>query len=183
MSQNREILTYKQNMSKQEAFRVVKAVGYPLSLFMLAMFTISNFASFGSKLICPLSGVMWFVGLIVAILMPAQRREILNQTMAMITIYYFALIGLKIILGVVSGVSSEMIAASYDQAIPTSTGNAIPGYLQTMMWFTAVLVPIGHVTMQAKRLKDFRHNKALEKTFGQKRSIRNSGRENTKSIR
>lgn len=183
MAQRKETLTYKQNMSRQEAFRVVKAVGYPIGVFMLALFTISNFAAFGSKLICPLSGAMWFIGLVVAIMMPAQRREILNQTLAMITIYYFALLGLKIILGVVSGVSSEMIAASYDQAIPTSTGNSIPGYLQTMMWFVAVLMPIGHITMQAKRLKDFKHNQSLERTFGQKRGIRNSGHENTRSVR
>lgn len=179
---DREILTYKQSISKEEAFKVVKAIGLPLGLFAFALFTISNFASFGAKLICPLSGAMWMVGLIVAILMPSQRKEILNQTMMMILIYYVALLGLKLLLGVVSGVSSEMIAASYNQAIPTSTGNSIPGYLQTMMWFVAVLLPIGHISMQVKRLKDFKHKQTLNKTFGQKRGIRNSGSEHTRSI-
>lgn len=178
-----EPLTYKQNMSREETLRVMKAIGIPLAVFGLAIFTISNFASFGTKLICPLSGAMWFVGFIVALVMPAQRREVLHQTLTFLALYYLALIGFKIVLGVVSGVSSEMIAASYDQAIPAATGNAIPGYVQNAMWFTSVLTPIGFVGMQVKRLRDFKRNQSLTRTFGQKRGIRNSGKENTRSLR
>lgn len=110
--------------------------------------------------------------------MPSQRQEVLNQTMIVCSIYFLALLGLKILLAVVSGVSSEMIAASYDQAIPTSTGNAIPGYLQTMMWFVAVLLPIGDISMQVKRLFQFKRNQTLQKTFGRTRGLRNNGRSN-----
>jgi len=181
--QKNSSLTYKSDLSRQEAFKLIKAVGLPIGVFALSMFTIQNFANFGSKLLCPLIAAMWVVGFVVAILMPAQRREVLTQTLGMIAIYCGALIGLKILLGVVSGASSEMIAASYDQAIPMSTGNAIPGYLQTMMWFVAVLMPIGDIGMQAKRLKDFKHNQAIQKTMGRVRGMRNSGHDNTKTVR
>ena len=182
--QNRDdTLTYKQELSKKEAIQVAKAVGLPLAVFGLAMFTIQNFANFGSKLLCPLIAAMWIVGFIVGIIMPAQRQEIVNQTLAMIAMYCGAMLGLKMLLAVVSGASSEMIAASYDQAIPMSTGNAIPGYLQTMMWFVALLMPIGDIGMQVKRLKDFKHNQNLQKTFGQVRGMRNSGKNNTRSVR
>ena len=115
--------------------------------------------------------------------MPAQRQEILRQTLVFVAGYYVSLLAIKILLGVVSGVSSEMIAASYDQAIPTSTGNAMLGYVQTFLWFISVLTPIGFIGMQVKRLRDFKRNQTLYKTFGQKRSIRNSGKENTRSLR
>lgn len=183
MAERSEILTYKQNMSRAETLRVMKAVVFPLAVFGFGMFTISNFANFGTKLICPLSGAMWFCGFIVALLMPAQRQEILRQTLVFVAGYYVSLLAIKILLGVVSGVSSEMIAASYDQAIPTSTGNAMLGYVQTFLWFISVLTPIGFIGMQVKRLRDFKRNQTLYKTFGQKRSIRNSGKENTRSIR
>ncbi len=183
MQRQTEVLTYKSDMSKQEAFRIFKAIGLPIGVFALSMFVVQNFASFGTKLLCPLIAAMWLVGFVVALLMPAQRSEVLNQTMGMIAIYCGALIGLKILLAVVSGASSEMIAASYDQAIPMSTGNAIPGYLQTMMWFVAVLMPIGDISMQAKRLKDFKHNQTLQKTMGRVRGTRNSGKSNTRSVR
>ena len=178
MSQNTNTLTYKQNMSKSELFRIIKAIGIPMLVFGLGIFTISNFATFGAKLICPLAGAMWAIGFIVALLMTSQRQEVLNQTMIVCSIYFLALLGLKILLAVVSGVSSEMIAASYDQAIPTSTGNAIPGYLQTMMWFVAVLLPIGDISMQVKRLFQFKRNQTLQKTFGRTRGLRNNGRSN-----
>lgn len=175
-------LSYKRNMSRQEAIHTLKAIGLPLLLFGLGLFTISSFANFGTKLICPLSGVMWLIGVIVAVLMPSQRKDILNSTMVTLAIYYLALLGLKILLAIVSGVSSEMIAASYNQAIPTSTGNAIPGYLQTMMWFTAVLLPLGEIAMQVKRLFQFKKNQKLQKTFSQVRGYRNNRDQRNKVI-
>ena len=138
MAKNKEPLTYRQNVSRQEAYRIIKAVGCPLAIFALALFTISSFANFGTKLICPASGAMWIMGVIVATAMPSMRNATLVHSMTTITIYFLALLGLKMVLGVVSGVSAEMIAASYNQVIPTATGNTIPGYIQNLLWFTAV---------------------------------------------
>ena len=67
MSRKEETLTYKQNMSKTEVFHVIKAIGCPLIVFGLGIFTISNFANFGTKLICPAAGIMWFLGFFDAI--------------------------------------------------------------------------------------------------------------------
>ena len=167
-------ITYKQNLSKQELMGILKAILIPIGVFTLSIFTISQFAGFGSKLICPLSGAMWIVGVIVAALMPSMRKETMRQTLIICTIYYCTLLLLKVLLGLVSGVSSEMIAASYNQAIPTATGNMIPGYVQTMMWFTAVGIPIGQISMQGKRLFQFRRNQTLQRTFGQERRLHNT---------
>lgn len=135
--------------------------------------------SSGKKLICPLSGAMWDVGVLVALLMPSQRKDALNHMLIVCATYYGTLITVHAVLSVVSGVSSEMIAASFEQAIPTSTGNAIPGYLQTMMWFTGVLVPLGEIGYQLKRLFQFKKQQTLAKTFAQKRGLRNGGRSNS----
>lgn len=182
MSRKEETLTYKQNMSKTAVFHVIKAIGCPLIVFGLGIFTISNFANFGTKLICPAAGIMWFLGFFVALLMPSQRKEVLNQTLIICTIYFCTLLGFKVALGIVSGVSAEMIAASFNQSIPTSTGNAMPGYLQNLLWFSAIGIPIGQVGMQGKRLLQFQHNKSLQKTFGQKRGMRDSGNGNSRMI-
>ena len=95
---------------------------------------------------------------------------------------FYTLLGFKVALGIVSGVSAEMIAASFNQSIPTSTGNAMPGYLQNLLWFSAIGIPIGQVGMQGKRLLQFHHNKSLQKTFGQKRGMRDSGNGNSRMI-
>ncbi len=179
MDIKKEVLTYGQNMSKSEIKNVFIAVGGPVGTLAVGLFTIANLANFGTKLICPLSAAMWTLGFIVALLMPAMRKEVINQTLVTCCMYYLAILALKILLGIVSGVSSEMIAASFDQAIPLATGNVIPGYIQNIMWFTAVGVPIGFVTVQGKRLFQFKKSQSLNRTFGQKRSIRENGKTNT----
>lgn len=173
-----EELVYKQNMSRNEAIKILKAITIPLSVFALGLFTINLFGAFGRKLVCPLSGFMWIIGVVVAFLMPSQRNDTLNHMLLMLSVYYSTLITFHVVLSIVSGVSSEMIAASFQQAIPTSTGNTIPGYLQTAMWFTGVLVPLGEIAMQLKRLFQFKRNQTLAKTFAQKRGLRNGGRAN-----
>lgn len=176
-------LTYKRNLTRQEFSHVAGAVLYPLGVFMFGDYVIADFASFGTKLICPLSAAMWIAGFVIAVLMPSMRREIISQTIKMNLIYYATLYGLKIVIGMVSGVSAEMIAASYDFAIPTSTGNAVPGYLQNILYFTSVLTPASFVAMQVKRLSEFSKNSSLQKAFGRTRSFRNSGKDHTRLTR
>lgn len=176
-------LTYKRNMSRQEFSHLAGAVLYPLGVFVFGVFVISDFAAFGTKLICPLSAAMWVAGFMIAFLMPSMRKEIIHQTIKMNLVYYSTLYGLKIVIGMVSGVSAEMIAASYDFAIPTSTGNAVPGYLQNILYFTAVLTPGSFVVMQVKRFSEFARNASLQKSFGRARSLRNSGKEHTRLTR
>lgn len=117
-------------------------------------------------------------GTVVSMRMEERGNCILVMLIVCAT-YYGTLITVHAVLSVVSGVSSEMIAASFEQAIPTSTGNAIPGYLQTMMWFTGVLVPLGEIGYQLKRLFQFKKQQTLAKTFAQKRGLRNGGRSNS----
>lgn len=159
------------------------AVLFPFGVFSFGVFVITEFAAFGSRLICPLSAVMWVTGLLVGTFLPSMRHEVVMQTVRMNLIYYAALMGLKIVIGMVSGVSAEMIAATYDYAIPTSTGNAVAGYLQNILYFTAVLTPASFVAMQVKRLTGFARNQTLQKTFGRVRSIRNSGKDHTRLTR
>ena len=176
-------LTYKRNMSRQEFSHMAGAVLYPLGVFLFGVFVISDFAAFGTKLICPLSAAIWIAGFVIALLMPSMRKEILRQTIKMNLVYYATLYGLKVVIGMVSGVSAEMIAASYDFAIPTSTGNAVPGYLQNILYFTAVLTPASFVVMQIKRFSEFSKNISLQKSFGRTRSVRNSGKDHTRLTR
>lgn len=176
-------LTYKRNMSRAEFSRFAWSLFYPFGVFLFGVFVISDFAAFGTKLICPLSAAMWITGFVIAFLMPSMRREIISQTVKMNLLYYATLYGLKIVIGMVSGVSAEMIAASYDFAIPTSTGNAVPGYLQNILYFTSVLTPASFVAMQVKRLSEFSKNSSLQKSFGRARSVRNSGKEHTRLTR
>ena len=96
---------------------------------MLALFVITRFAQFGSNLIAPLTGIMWAFGALCALLLPSQRVSTLTETNVTIACYLLSMAGIRELIALVSGVSSEMLMASYNQAIPLTSGSTISGYL------------------------------------------------------
>ena len=174
-------MTYKTKTSRQDSFAMLKAVAIPILVYVLEIFTINSYAAFGTKIISPASVCMWVIGFIVALVMKSERAEVLKQTMMMCAIYCFTMLGLKLALGLVSGASSEMIAASFEQSIPTTTGNALSGIIQNILWYSSFGIPAGYVIMQVKRVIQFSHQKSLQETFRKVRGINNSGKVNTRS--
>lgn len=170
--QQKKSITYTQAMSRADFLRYMKAVGLPLGVFMLSLVAIEMLAGFGTKLIAPMAGIMWAVGAICALLLPSHRGGILTETHVAIAGYLATLVALKEIISMMSGVSSEMLMAAFNMAIPTTSGSAISGWLQTLMWITAAMTPIGFVGMQVKRVFSFKRNQSTQKTFDQLRGIR-----------
>lgn len=181
MGPNKAEMTYATRTSRQDSFAMLKAVAIPILLYVLTVFTINSFAAFGTKIISPASVVMWGVGFFVALFMPSEREEVLRQTLSISAIYCFTMLGLKLALGLVSGASSEMIAASFNQSIPTTTGNALPGIIQNILWYSSFGIPAGYIIMQVKRLVQFSHKQSLQKTFRKVRGVNNAGKPNTRS--
>lgn len=172
MPNNKTPITYKQNMSGADLFRYMKAVGLPLGIFLLSLLAIQSLAGFGTKLVAPMTAVMWAIGAISAIILPSHRGSILTETHVAIAGYLATLVALKEIIAMMSGVSSEMLMAAFNQAIPVTSGSAISGWLQTLMWITAAMTPIGFVGMQVKRIFSFKRNQSTQKTFDRLRGIR-----------
>jgi len=179
MKQNQS-LTYRQSLSGADIYRYIKAVGLPVSIFLLAIFIIVRFAAFGSNLVAPMTGIMWVAGAICALILPSHRATILTETHVTIGCYLLALAGIRELIALVSGVSSEMLMASYNQAIPLTSGSTISGYLQTLLWISAIMTPLGFVGMQGKRIYSFKRKASKQKFFDQTRSIRDSGRNHLK---
>ena len=170
-----EKLVYKNKSSKQDRSRVVTAVVAPALVFLVVIGIINAFGVFGQRLIAPLASLMWLVGVVVAIMMPSHRPTVLKETLVTLTTYVVTLYLLRRLLIMVSGVSSEMLAASFDQSIVLATSNVIPNFIQTALWMTSVGIPLGFFGMQLKRLLEFRKRNNKAKVFDQLRSIRNNG--------
>ena len=176
MSGNSNI-TYKQTLNSKEVFTYIKAVGIPVGVFLLAMAIISQFGAFGTNLLAPLTGGMWIMGAVTAFMIPSQRGSTCNETHAAIVGYLVGMWGLRLLVSLVAGTSNEQLMATYSQALPTSSGSTISGFLQTMLWITAVMVPVGFLTMQGKKLLTFKKRMNKQKAIDQLRGIRNSGHE------
>lgn len=167
-------ITYKQKVNGSDIFRYVKAIGLPTSVFLIAMYVISKFAGFGTSLIAPMTGAMWGIGVIAALILPSHRSTILTETHVAIPSYLITLTVIRELISIISGVSSEMLMASYNQAIPLTSGSAVSGYIQNLLWITSVLVPLGFIGMQVKRIYSFKRKASKQKFLDQTRNIRNN---------
>lgn len=173
MADNRNV-TYKANTSTQDASRIMKAIAYPAIIMFVSLGVINMFGAFGKNLVAPLVALMWLVGDICALLMPSHRRGICKETLMTIGCYVLALAAFRKLLVLVSGVSTQQLMASIDQAIPLTYNNNVASFLQTSLMITTVMTPIGFFGMQFKRLFTFRKKISQAKFFDQIRSIRNS---------
>ena len=64
--------------------------------------------------------------------------------------------GLQKIVQLVSGTTNEMLTATYDQAMPAASNASLSGFLEYMLWIVAVMVPIGFIVMEGKKIILFR---------------------------
>lgn len=171
-----EPVTYKQNISKNELLKLMKAVGLPIAILFFTLLTISAWGEFGFFFFTKMIGLMWIVGVGTATYLSQMREEVLDQTCAFIFFYDAAMLGFKLLISITSGVSGEMISAAMQIASPQPTQNVISGYIPIMMQMSAIMTPIGFIAMQGKRIMQFRKTRSINKEFGRVRGIRNSGR-------
>jgi len=152
--------------------RIVQSVVYPIIVFFLSIASINIFQNFGKILMAPMIGGMWGFGAFVAYYLPSMRKEVINQTLISVASYCGILLGIRMIVGMVSGVTGEMFAATFDQPLPTVTANTIPGYLENALYASAALFPIAFFTLQARRLFQFRKQQNKMKELQRLRGYR-----------
>lgn len=170
--QDRKNFTYVKKASGKERGRVVWAVVFPVGVFFLSIIGISIFKNFGRILMAPLIGGMWIAGAVCAFYMPSHRKDIIKETLTAIASYNATLLGLRELISITSGVSSQMLMATFGQPLATASANTIPGYLQTMLYISTVMIPFGYFGMQGKRILQFRRSANKQRTMEQLRSIR-----------
>lgn len=172
---NRTSVTYVRKASSADITNLVKAVGVPIAVFLLSIYMINMMKNFGSLLMAPAIAAMWLAGVIMAIIMPAQRRSILNETMGFIAGYNGTIFMLHNAVAIVSGVSPEMIMETFNMPVPSATASAVSGYLMHALMLSALIVPITFLGFQGKRLITFRKSRNKTKMLKQLRSVRHSG--------
>ena len=172
--QDRKNFTYVKKASGKEKNKLVWAVVFPVAVFFLSIIGISIFKNFGRILMAPLIGAMWIVGAACAIYMPSHRKDIIKETLTFIATYNATLLGLRELIGITSGVSSQMLMATFGQPLATALANTIPGYLQSMLYISAAMIPFGFLGMELKRIITFRRSANKKRTMEQLRSIRNA---------
>lgn len=175
-------LTYKQRMGGAQLLKYLKAIGLSVVLFVFSMITINNFGKFGSSILAPLIGAMWVGGVICAWLIPSQKTSILNETHITIGVYLITLFAIRLLIKMLSGVSSEMMQSAFNQPLALTSGSTITGYLQTLMWITTVMTPLGFLGMQGKKVLTFRKKANQKKELERLRGFRQNDRQHMEDV-
>jgi len=161
--------TYKQKITKSDFSRYIRAVSLPILIFALSLISIQLLEGFGSKLVAPLTALMICGGVICAIWLPSHRSSILKETYITVGAYLLALLAFRQVISMMAGVSSEMFMETFNQTMPVTSGSAISGWLQNLMWISAVMTPIGFIGMQGKRVFTFKRKNSKERFMNQTR--------------
>jgi hypothetical protein len=172
---NSEVI-YKGGRAKGESLAIVAAIVVPFAVLCFGIYTISIFAAYGKAIICPALSVMWVFGSAAALLLPDDRKKMIDYTMGMCAMYCLALLVLRMALNVVSGASAEMIAASYNQPIPLATGNTLPGVVQNFMSIGTLFIPGGFLIYIVKYVVSNFRSRNMQKMYDTVTGIRNDGR-------
>lgn len=167
--QNTQKPSYIKKASGKDKSRLVWAIVFPVADFFLCIFSISIFQNFGKLLMTPLIGAMWIIGAVCALYMPSQRKSIIKETLTMIAVYNGTLLGLRELIGLTSGVSSQMLMATFGQPLATATANTIPGFLQNALFISAAMIPLTYAGMEGKRILQFRRQASKDRTMAQLR--------------
>ena len=91
-----------------------------IGTFVLWLYLNSVYYNFGTKIITPLTGAMWILGAVLAILLPSQRQEIIKHTKWFVLGYLAILFVYRYVIMIVSGVSADNLSASFGQAVASS---------------------------------------------------------------
>ena len=96
--------------------------------FVLWLYLDTAYYGFGHKIITPLTGSMWIVGAVFALLLPSQREEIIRYTKCFILGYLGILFVYRYVIIAVSGVSADNLTAAFNQAVAASSATAVIGF-------------------------------------------------------
>lgn len=167
-------LVYHSKVTAQDIWPKVFAFFVYAASFVLWMYLDKAYYNFGSKIITPLTAAMYVVGAVFAILLPSQRKETTNHTKWFVLGYLAIMFVYKFVIAAIGGVSSDSLAAAFNQSLPVTTGTAIAGWLQNLLWIIAITYPIGFFTMQAKKIPQFIKARNKNQAIRQIRDIRDN---------
>ena len=149
-------------------------LGVYILTFALWMYLDVAYYNFGSKIITPLTGAMWIVGAVFALLLPSQRVEIIRHTKWFILGYVGVLFVYRFVIIAVSGVSADNLTAAFNQAVASSSATAVVGWLQNLLWIIAITYPIAYLIFQAKKIPQFFGTRSKQRATREIRDIRNN---------
>lgn len=176
MDNKRDVLVYKQKASWEEKRRYIKAILYPLGALTLSVYVIDLFGQWGRGMLVWGFAAIWFSGFLTTFFTSSSVGKKLDGMIYQIASYAGTLLAFRLLISVTSGVSSEMLSASFEQNVSLQQSN-ITSYLQNFLNYSAVLMPVTFTAFNIKTIFAFRKNTRQDKFFKQQLGVANNNRQ------
>lgn len=171
---SKDEIIYTDSLSVREMGKKMLTLLIYIGTFGLWLYLHHAYYNFGSKIITPLTGAMWIVGAVLALLLPSQRLEIIKHTKWFVLGYLAILFIYRYVIMLVSGVSAENLSASFGQSVAASSGTAILGWLQNLLWIISITYPVGYFIFQGKKVPQFFGTRSKNRAVREIRDIRDN---------
>lgn len=136
------------------------------------MYLSSVYYNFGKYIISSAIAATIVISSFVAIILASQRIEVIKDMKKMLALYVSVLFAYRYIAMLLSGVSSEDLSAALNTALPGTSGTAMLGWLQTILWIAAIATPVGFCGMQLKKIGQFFGTKRKSQAIREIRDVR-----------
>lgn len=143
-------------------------------IFLMWAYLSVAYYNFGKYIITTGVAAMLIVSAIVAKILPSQRMECISDMKKGLVSYVTLLFGYRFVIIMMQGVSSEDLSAAFNMSMPAPSGTSMLGWLQNFLWIASILIPIGLVGMQIKKIAQFFGTKKKSQAIREIRDIRDN---------
>ena len=117
-------------------------------------------------------GKNYFVALVHPI--TSEFRHEIEDTKWFVLGYLALLFVYRYVIIIVGGVTADNLSASFGQTVAASSGTAILGWLQNLLWIIAITYPIGYFIFQGKKIPQFFGTRSKNRAIREIRDIRDN---------
>lgn len=174
----RDDLTFTEDFSSVQLKSSLKIISMYVFVLVLWLVVARLYVNFGSVWIIPSVSAMWVMGAVTTFLVREQQEETIKQTKWGILGYLGFLFMYRIVIQLVSPISSEQMGVALNITVPAASGMAAAGLLQNILLIVSVMTPIGFMIWCAQKFKIYLGGSTKQEAFNRIKGIR----ENKKRI-
>lgn len=167
-----EEMVYTGILKKHQLKTIFKVMLFYLIELIFWLIVAKLYRGFGSQWIIPSVSAMWIVGAGTVYFIKEERDATIKQTKWTIFGYLAFLFMYRIVIQIVSPISSEQMGAALNISVPAASGMAVAGTLQNILLIASVMVPLGFLIWCAQKFRTYQGGMTKSDAFRKFKDIR-----------
>lgn len=169
-------IIYTNTMSTEQLMVNIKCIFFYVFELIVWIVISRLYLNFGNKWIIPSVSAMWIMGAVTTLIVKEERESTISETKWAILGYLGFLFLYRIVIQLVSPISSEQMGAALNITVPAASGLAVIGMLQNILLIVSVMTPIGFLIWCAQKFKIYSGRMTKQEAFQRHKGFRENQR-------